>query len=86
MISLDELEKKWHKQYPAAIKLWRDRWAYLSTFFQFTEEIKRAVYTTNAIESINNGIRRVIKNKRSFPSEDAALKVIYLALNNCQKR
>ena len=86
LISLDELEKKWHKQYPAAIKLWRDRWEYLSTFFQFTEEIRRAVYTTNAIESINNGIRRVIKNKRSFPSEDAALKVIYLALSNCQKR
>ena len=86
LISLDELEKKWHKQYPTAIKLWRDRWEYLSTFFQFTEEIRRAVYTTNAIESINNGIRRVIKNKRSFPSEDAALKVIYLALSNCQKR
>jgi transposase-like protein len=86
LVALDELEKKWQKQYPAAIKLWRDRWDHLSTFFQFTDEIRRAVYTTNAIESINNGIRRIIKNKRSFPSEDAALKVIYLALNNCQKK
>ena len=66
LIALEELEKKWQKQYPAAVKLWRDRLEHLSTFFQFTDEIRRAVYTTNALEFINNSIRKVIKNKRFF--------------------
>ena len=86
LIALKKLEEKWSKKYPAAVKLWNERWEYLSPFFEFTDEIRRAIYTTNPLESINNSIRRVIKNKRSFPNEDAAMKIIFLALNNCEKR
>ena len=78
LIALKKLEEKWSSKYPAAVKLWNERWEYLSPFFEFTDEIRRAIYTTNPLESINNSIRRVIKNKRSFPNEDAAMKIIFL--------
>ena len=85
LIALKKLEEKWSSKYPAAVKLWNERWEYLSPFFEFTDKIRHAIYTAKHLESINKSIRRVIKNKRSFPNADAAMKIIFLALNNCEK-
>lgn len=84
--ALDDLEIKWADQYPAAVRLWRERWQYLAVFFQFPTDIRKAIYTTNAIESVNNGIRRVIKNKRSFPNDQSVFKLLFLALRDCAKK
>lgn len=84
--ALDDLELCWSEQYPASIRLWRERWEYLSNFFQFPADIRKAIYTTNAIESVNSGIRRIIKNKKSFPNDTAVFKVLFLALRDCAKK
>jgi putative transposase len=84
--ALDDLELSWSDQYPASIRLWRERWEYLSNFFQFPNDIRKAIYTTNAIESVNSGIRRIIKNKKSFPNDTAVFKVLFLALSDCAKK
>lgn len=85
-LALDELELAWYDKYPAAIKLWRDKWQYLTNFFQFPQEIRKAIYTTNAIESVNASIRKIIKNKKSFPNDMAAFKMLYLALRDCSRK
>lgn len=84
--ALDDLEISWSDQYPASVRLWRERWEYLSGFFEFPDYIRKAIYTTNAIESVNNGIRRIIKNKRSFPNDQAVYKILFLALRDCAKK
>ena len=84
--ALDDLELSWSHQYPASIRLWRERWEYLSNFFQFPDYIRKAIYTTNAIESVNSGIRRIIKNKKSFPNDTAVYKVLFLALRDCARK
>lgn len=83
---LDDLELSWGDKYPASIKLWRERWEYLTGFFKFPDYIRKAIYTTNAIESVNSSIRKIIKNKKSFPHDIAAFKLLYLALNECSKK
>lgn len=85
-MALDDLELMWGDKYPASVKLWRDRWQYLSNFFQFPDFIRKAIYTTNAIESVNSSIRKVIKNKKSFPSDNSVFKMLYLALRDCSKK
>lgn len=84
--SLDDLELSWGDKYPASIRLWRERWQYLTGFFQFPDYIRKAIYTTNAIESVNSSIRKIIKNKKSFPNDQAAFKLLYLALSECSKK
>lgn len=84
--ALDDLELSWGDKYPASIKLWRERWAYLTGFFKFPDYIRKAIYTTNAIESVNASIRKIIKNKKSFPNDAAAFKLLYLALSECAKK
>lgn len=84
--ALDDLEITWSDQYPASIRLWRERWEYLTGFFGFPDYIRKAIYTTNAIESVNGGIRRIIKNKRSFPNDQAVYKILFLALRDCAKK
>lgn len=84
--ALDELELQWGDKYPAAIRLWRERWQYLTNFFQFPEGIRKAIYTTNAIESVNASIRKIIKNKKSFPNDSSVFKMLYLALHDCSKK
>jgi len=85
-LSLESFSEKWDKQYPSISKSWRDKWDYLTPFFAYPAEIRRVIYTTNAIESLNMTLRKYIKQKRSFPSDDAALKQLYLALKNVSKR
>ena len=79
---LAAFEAKWNRKYPTIGALWRRNWQGIVPFFQFSPEIRKIVYTTNAIESLNMSLRKAIKIRGPFPSEDAALKVMYLALRN----
>jgi putative transposase len=77
---LDEFAAKWPK-YPAIARLWREQWERVIPFFAFPEEVRKVVYTTNAVESLHMSLRKIIKTRGSFPSEEAALKLLYLALS-----
>jgi putative transposase len=76
---LNEFETKWPK-YPAITRLWRDQWERVIPFFAFPEEVRKVVYTTNAVESLHMNLRKIIKTRGSFPTEEAAIKLLYLAL------
>jgi putative transposase len=80
--ALDAFEAKWGAQLPPVIKAWRDSWEHVIPFLAFPPEVRRVIYTTNAIEALNRQLRKAIKTKGSFPSEDAARKLIYLAILN----
>jgi putative transposase len=91
--SLEEAERQlasfaqtWDQRYPSISALWRRNWLGVIPFFQFPPEIRKIVYTTNAIESLNMSLRKAIKTRGAFPSEEAALKVMYLALRNLAKK
>jgi len=86
LISLDAFDAKWGKKYAYAVKSWRENWKEISTFFRFPEEIRRLIYTTNPIESLNRRIRKVTKTKGSFPTDDAVLKIIYLVIMDCSEK
>jgi len=85
-LRLAEFEDKWGKDYPTIVKSWRSNWARITPFFDYPPEIRRIIYTTNAIESVNMSLRKVTKNRGSFPSDDALLKLFYLALANIAKK
>lgn len=76
--ALDELESAWGGKYPASIKSWRDHWDELATMFKYPEQIRRIIYTTNAIENFNRQLRKVTKTKSAFVSDDALIKQLYL--------
>jgi transposase-like protein len=84
--NLDEFAKKWDKKYPAISKSWYNRWEQLNTLFGYTADIRKVIYTTNAIESVNMTLRKVMKNKRVFPNDTAVFKTMYLAIQNIAKR
>lgn len=84
-LALDEFEKRWEKQYPTIATTWRKRWEEIVPFLDFPPEIRRAVYTTNAIEALNRQLRKVLKTRGHLPSDDAAFKLIFLALRNAKK-
>lgn len=77
--ALDIFEEKWGGKYPLAIKSWRNNWTEISTFFRYPEEIRKLIYTTNIIESYHRQLRKVTKSKSVFPTDDALLKMLYLA-------
>jgi putative transposase len=83
---LTDFEQKWDAQYATIGRIWRRHWAGVEPLFAFPEEIRRIVYTTNAVESLNMSLRQVIKTRASFPSEEAALKLLYLALKNVSRK
>jgi putative transposase len=83
---LDEFEAKWGEAYPPIVKSWRNNWTRIIPFFDYPPEIRRVIYTTNAIESVNMSLRKITKNRGSFPSDEALLKLFYLALNNISKK
>lgn len=85
-LNLETLAEKWSKKYPVVIKSWQDNWHKLSTYFKYTEDIKRIIYTTNTIEGFHRQVRKVTKNKGVFPSDDALLKLVYLAYKNISKK
>jgi hypothetical protein len=78
--------EKWDGAYPAISHMWRRNWDRLTPFFAYPADIRRVIYTTNAIESLNMSLRRVIKTRGSFPSPDAALKLLFLALEHIAKK
>lgn len=78
LMALDEFEQKWGKKYPLAVKSWRVNWNELSTMFKYSPEIRKLIYTTNAIENFNRQLRKVTKTKSAFVSDDALMKLLYL--------
>jgi putative transposase len=80
------LEEKWHDKYAAAIRSWQNNWEELSLYFDYPKEIRRLIYTTNAVEAYHRQLRKVTKNKGSFPTEQALRKLLYLANVNITKK
>ena len=78
--ALEYFEEKWGKQYPQIAKSWYNNWDNLMIFLQYPEAIRRIIYTTNSIESLNNQLRKVTKNKRVFPSDESVFKTLYLTI------
>jgi len=83
---LTEFESKWDKDYQSISLIWSRNWARLIPFFDYPPEIRKVIYTTNAIKSINLSLRKVIKTGSSFPTDDAVSKLFYLALRNISKK
>lgn len=84
--ALLELEKDWDERYPMVSKSWRNNWTRITPFFAYPPEIRKVIYTTNAIESLNNSLRKVTRNRNSFPNDEAAIKLLYMALKNIAKK
>ena len=87
--ALEELEsfgEKWNSKYPKIYKSWSERWATLSTYFKYPNEVRKLIYTTNAIEGFNRQLRKVTKSKTVFPSNDSLLKMLYLATMDITKK
>lgn len=85
-MALLSFSEKWDSKYPNVSQMWQRHWDNLTTYFAYPKEIRKVIYTTNAIESLNMTVRKVLKNKRSFPSDTAMFKQVYLALNNISKK
>jgi putative transposase len=79
---LDSFIGQWGGKYKAVGKLWKENWERVIPFFAFPAEVRKVIYTTNAVEAVNRSLRKIIKNRGAFPSEEAALKLLYLALRN----
>lgn len=84
--ALGTFASAWDAKYPQISKSWRRHWPNLITLFDYPEDIRRAIYTTNAIESLNSVIRKAVKNRKVFPTDEAALKVVYLAMQHAAKK
>lgn len=84
--ALDDFAEKWDSKYPMISKSWRENWSNLNEFFNYPEYIRKAIYTTNVIESLNSSLKKVIKKRSAFPTDDSIYKVLYLALNNASKK
>ena len=84
--ALDKLEAKWGKQYPIVIQSWRRKWDDLSAYFKYPEDIRRIIYTTNAVEAVHRQFRKLTKTKGGFPNEDSLLKLLYLGIENASKK
>ena len=85
-LELEHFCEKWDEKYPSIGRSWHKHWPNLITLFDYPADIRKVIYTTNAIESVNSVIRKSIKNRKLFPSDDAALKVIYLAIMDASKK
>lgn len=86
LLSLDQFEQRWDDKYPSISRTWRNNWQNVSTLFNYPDDIRKAIYTTNAIESLNSVIRKAIKKRKLFPHDDSAKKVIYLAIEQASKK
>lgn len=83
---LERFAATWEAQYPKIAQSWRDHWDNLITLFEYPPEIRKAIYTTNAIESLNSVIRKATQRRKLFPSDDSAMKVVFLAIQNAAKK
>ncbi len=84
--ALEDFAQKWDSKYPMIYKSWSKNWENLNEFFRYPEPIRKVIYTTNAIESLNSSLRKVLKKRSAFPTDDAIYKVLYLALTNASKK
>jgi len=84
--ALKDFEETWDNRYPMIGKSWRSNWPHVIPFFAYSAEIRKAIYTTNAIESLNNSLRKVTKTRNSFPNDEAAIKLLYMGLKNIMKK
>lgn len=84
--ALDQFAERWDHQYPQIAKSWRANWARIIPFFSYAPEIRKVIYTTNAIESVNFSLRKLIKTRGAFPTDEAAIKLLYLGLRNIARR
>jgi putative transposase len=85
-LALNEFAAKWDKSHRPISQIWRSNWSRIIPFFQFPPEIRKIIYTTNAIESLNMSLRKIIKTRGSFPNEESAFRLLYLALRNHSKK
>lgn len=83
--ALDEFSECWDEKYPQISRSWKANWDNMNTLFLYPDEIRKAIYTTNAIESLNSVIRKALKKRKLFPTDDSAMKVIYLAIQDASK-
>jgi len=83
---LDDFEAEWGRRYPAIGQAWRRNWDYVVPFFAFPPAIRKMIYTTNAVESLHRSLRKIIKTRGSFPIDEAAIKLLYLAIQNAGVR
>ena len=84
--ALERFSQNWDAKYPAISPSWRAEWERLTVFFDYSPEIRKVIYTTNAIESLNYSLRRMLKTRGSFPNDDSILKILYLAINRVAKK
>lgn len=85
-LALEALEDKWGDKYSIVIKSWSRNWEHLSVYFKYPEKIRRAIYTTNIIESVHSQFRRLTKTKGAFPNEESLLKLLYIGIQNASKK
>lgn len=86
LLALEELAEKWDSKYPIIAKSWQSNWQKINPMFQFPAEIRRAIYTTNVIESLNYSLRKITKTRAAFPTEEAVNKLLWLGLRNFEKK
>jgi len=86
LLELERFGEKWDEQYPQISKSWHSHWPNLITLFEYPPDIRRVIYTTNAIESLNSVIRKATKQRKVFPTDDSAMKVVYLAIQSAAKK
>jgi putative transposase len=86
LLELERFGEKWDEQYPQISKSWHNHWPNLITLFEYPPDIRRVIYTTNAIESLNSVIRKATKQRKVFPTDDSAMKVVYLAIQSAAKK
>jgi len=86
LLALDQFAERWDEHYPQISKSWRNHWENINTLFNYPPDIRKAIYTTNAIESLNSVIRKATKKRKLFPTDDSAKKVIYLAIREASKK
>lgn len=86
LYALEKFAEKWNSKYPIIPKSWQANWHRINPMFQFPQEIRRAIYTTNVIESLNYSLRKITKTRAAFPTEEAAIKLLWLGLRNIEKK
>lgn len=84
--ALEDFAQAWDAKYPTIAKVWRAKWTGIITLFDFPPAIRRAIYTTNAIESVNSVIRKFTRNRKIYPNEEPALKIVYMAIHEAAKQ
>jgi len=84
--ALEDFAKKWDHKFPMIYRSWKDNWENLNVFFDYPKDIRKAIYTTNVIESLNASLKKVVKKRSAFPTDEAIYKVLYLALKNASEK